>query len=490
MNTRWQNFAVWIPGHFLTVLAGWLVLVMLTALVCGLGAALVVGLAAALIGEAGLRWVFRTVYGPHYLKSLFLYLLEDHSVYGYGLRPGLKLRQLDFPVFDKFAFPWGAEKHMDLAANQAARVDFNVDSLGFRGPGFDPARKTARLRIFCSGGSTTACDSVDDTQTWPAVLERELRAKGFDVEVINAGVEGWFSYQEYLRYDREIRHYQPDIVLMHQGWNEEFQYSSLGLGRFWKPKLVRNVLETNFLYSPPSALLSSRRSLVWLFAVQSLLRKFLFLRTMRFSNPGRWRCLFARDYMLEWFDSMVGILRLAAADNVLAYSVDYPSLVDITDKPSVRQHIIANTIVPGRLNVHFADFQAITKKGTSHFLKDMGALVPCLDTNTAFAGLSADERLALFGDELHYTAAGCEMVGRALAERLAADPAFLARYQQGKDSAGNISLDEERIARLRDTATAGRPYLRRMIEAKICKVMDENDASRLRDIPVDRYTTL
>lgn len=489
MKSRLSHLVPWIQGNFLALVVAWIALSIVAIIFADLKVATII-FTLALLGEVGLRLLFTLVYGRHYAKSLWLYLLADHPVYGYGLRPSVKLRELDFPILDNFAFPWGMDRKADLAANHKERVDFNIDEFGFRGKGFDPKRKSARLRIFCSGGSTTACDSVDDNQTWPAVLERELKARGLDVEIINAGVQGWFSYQEYLRYEREIRHYQPDVVLLHQGWNEEFNYSSLNLGRFWRPKLVRNVLETNYLYSPPNRILSSRFSLVWLFAVHALLWRFVFLRTMRFTNPARWRCLFAHSYMEEWFDSMLGILRLAATDNVLAYTIDYPSLVDIADKPTERQHIIRNTIVRGRLTPHFADFQAIAKKGTSYFLREMSQIVPCLDANSAFAGLSVNERLSMFGDELHYTAAGCERLGRALAEKLASDPAFQARYAMGKASSSNIHCDKIDISGIRARAVAGRPYLHRLIAAKITALLDERIDPKLSEIPVDRYTTL
>ena len=47
---------------------------------------------------------------------------------------------------------------------------------------------------------------------------------GHNVEVINGGVFGWSSENELRRFKNEIIFYEPDILLLHQGWNEEFYF--------------------------------------------------------------------------------------------------------------------------------------------------------------------------------------------------------------------------------------------------------------------------
>ena len=43
-------------------------------------------------------------------------------------------------------------------------------------------------RILAVGASNTSGYAVGASNAWPAILERMLRAKGYDVAVINAGV--------------------------------------------------------------------------------------------------------------------------------------------------------------------------------------------------------------------------------------------------------------------------------------------------------------
>lgn len=63
---------------------------------------------------------------------------------------------------------------------------YRRDHWGFRGAGVDPAQ----VAILTVGGSTTNQLYLPDDATWQAVMERELRAKGREVVVANAGIDG------------------------------------------------------------------------------------------------------------------------------------------------------------------------------------------------------------------------------------------------------------------------------------------------------------
>jgi lysophospholipase L1-like esterase len=63
---------------------------------------------------------------------------------------------------------------------------YRRDHWGFRGTGVDPAQ----VAILTVGGSTTNQLYLPDDATWQAVMERELRAKGREVVVANAGIDG------------------------------------------------------------------------------------------------------------------------------------------------------------------------------------------------------------------------------------------------------------------------------------------------------------
>lgn len=107
----------------------------------------------------------------------------------------------------------------ELAPGYRSRRE-SVNLAGLRGPEIGP-KVEGRLRILAMGGSTTWGHKVDDDETWPVALERELRAAtGRDVEVLNGGVSGWDIEQivTALR-QRYLDELEPDVVLVNAGWN-------------------------------------------------------------------------------------------------------------------------------------------------------------------------------------------------------------------------------------------------------------------------------
>ncbi|HEX6884107.1 MAG TPA: GDSL-type esterase/lipase family protein [Planctomycetota bacterium] len=70
-----------------------------------------------------------------------------------------------------------------------------VNAHGFRGPELDPAT-AGRTRIVALGDSITFGNDLPYEHTWPAVLEREQRARGAAVDVLNLGLGGYDTSQE------------------------------------------------------------------------------------------------------------------------------------------------------------------------------------------------------------------------------------------------------------------------------------------------------
>ena len=92
--------------------------------------------------------------------------------------------------------------------------DFEVRSngQGFRGPELERTKR--RRRIVALGDSFTYGWGVDGEQTWPAVLERLLRAGGEEVEVANLG-QGGVTSDEYARVaERALPVLKPDLVIV------------------------------------------------------------------------------------------------------------------------------------------------------------------------------------------------------------------------------------------------------------------------------------
>ena len=443
-------------------------------------------LLSVLFSEVVSRIIFRMAYGKEYRYAIFNYILVDDADYGVALRKNLKSKSTPFLLFDKIVFPQGTQRVCDPTLNKEYRTDFNVNSLGFRGKEFSSNHKTSRMRIFCSGGSTTAGVYDNDFETWPAKLQEYFQKSGYDVEVINAGVDGWYSYQEYLRFDKEICHYHADILLLHQGWNEEFEYSSLSLGRKWKPDVARNVLESNYLYCPPNRFLSQKTALSLFFYIRYVLKKFVFMPNMSFSNPKRWGVLLQSEYILAWYENLLRIARLAHKRQVLVYTVDCPALVDVADSPSERNSYIQGS----RLTPLFADYQAISKKRISKTLQRCNSIIPCIQTEDILSNFKDSSRLALFSDEIHLNAAGDDILANSIARYLISNSDFQARYShtQGEQKKSNVGLDHIEVERTRATLKKNPSHIDSMINEKIEQLRLKRQPI-FEEVPDDRYTT-
>lgn len=370
--------------------------------------------------------MLRFTYGKNYRYSLYNYFLIDHPIYGNCFRPNISAPAIDFLICDKYVFQNTAIDSLDLAKNKAQRVNFSINSRGFRGLEFSPQKSAGTIRIFCLGGSTTAGNWVDDDQTWPAFLESFLKNRGYKVEVINAGVQGWYSYQDLLRFKTEIVNYQPDLLILKQGWNEEFIYSSQNLGRWWQPRVARHFMEEKYLFCPPNRFLSNTRSLLFHFLMRLYFKDFMFDRKMAFTNPRRWEMLKQPDYLTAWFEVLTEFAQEAAARKIPLRIINAPLLTDFDDTAEDRALYLAQSQLPPLK----ADYLAAAQRRVQTTLETVNQFIPVIDVAGAFQTIRGAERLPLFHDNIHPSAEGnrqlAEVVGKSLLEEKIIDQKITA----------------------------------------------------------------
>lgn len=97
------------------------------------------------------------------------------------------------------------------------------NSLGFRGREVAPRKRPGCVRIVCMGESTTYCTGIaDDRDTYPARLEAHLRAlhPNRDIEVVNAGIGGFTSIENLLRFHFHVAPLTPDLVIYYYTHND------------------------------------------------------------------------------------------------------------------------------------------------------------------------------------------------------------------------------------------------------------------------------
>jgi lysophospholipase L1-like esterase len=93
-----------------------------------------------------------------------------------------------------------------------ARVDIN--SQGLRDREFPFEKGPGTLRILAIGDSWTFGAGVEASQAWPKILEERLKGGPVPVEVMNAGVAGYETYNEAAYYRRDLRKFEHDVVLV------------------------------------------------------------------------------------------------------------------------------------------------------------------------------------------------------------------------------------------------------------------------------------
>jgi lysophospholipase L1-like esterase len=133
-----------------------------------------------------------------------------------GLAPARALRSPDLATLDAIPGLYEPGQEFTDLVRRDLPSRIRIDNLGFRGRDLALEKPPSTFRILCLGDSYTFGDHVDDDQTYPALLETDLRGrtKGPGVEVINAGVNGFGILDESIFWKEKGRRLRPDAVIL------------------------------------------------------------------------------------------------------------------------------------------------------------------------------------------------------------------------------------------------------------------------------------
>lgn len=151
---------------------------------------------------------------------------------------------------------WVQRPNLDVTtrAEQGWRVRYRTNPDGITPVGARRPKPPGVLRILLFGDSTVAGRGVPPDRAVHADLERLLRRTGRNVEVLNAGVEGYSTDQELLLMRRLIPLYHPDVVayvLCDNDFGGNASREAYGLP---KPRFVLGAGGALSLEPPPAAL--------------------------------------------------------------------------------------------------------------------------------------------------------------------------------------------------------------------------------------------
>ena len=126
----------------------------------------------------------------------------------------------------------------------APKEPATYNSEGFRGPEFLKEKPDKTYRIFVIGGSTTFGDRNADNETWPYYLQELFDALdlNYNVEIINAGFSSGWSGSETKLIREKIIDYNPDLLMIYDGWNDVRMQLGEPQGRIAKPEMANPTL--------------------------------------------------------------------------------------------------------------------------------------------------------------------------------------------------------------------------------------------------------
>ena len=98
-----------------------------------------------------------------------------------------------------------------------------INDLGFRGAEFSEIKPPNTHRTFMIGGSTMfGAGATSDETTIPGYVQQFLDENNaeFNLEVINAGIQGADSNTELKLTEQKLIRFSPDLLIIYDGWND------------------------------------------------------------------------------------------------------------------------------------------------------------------------------------------------------------------------------------------------------------------------------
>jgi lysophospholipase L1-like esterase len=203
-----------------------------------------------------------TIVSAEGIVRISAFLWSDYGAYylyyGFaGLSGNLGISPWSTHTGGYYKFP----PHYQLkgAAGQATEVA-SINSLGFRGPEFQPIKPKSTFRIVAMGESSTFGYRNGDGGTYPILLEKILRQTPGDanIEVINAGFPYYNTASVLALLREEISRYHPDVITLYSAFNDAawpLKVNFLTRVVFWIQEhssvylVIKDSLHTDSLYS-------------------------------------------------------------------------------------------------------------------------------------------------------------------------------------------------------------------------------------------------
>ncbi len=319
----------------------------------------------------------------------------------------------------------------------------SVEGLRSASVGAVLADTPARQRVAAVGDSFTFGLEVSYEQTWAHHLELLL---GRDVQVLNFGVDGYGVDQSYLRYERDVVPWRPDVVILAVIGDDLRR--SMGVYGFLtfpggeipfpKPRFVLRDGRAELLAAalPSPEFVFSRRSI----------DELPFVEYDRSYEPSEWKSrLYDSSHALRLMFSLYPVWHLEPSDEELR-AVNREILRAFVERARAEHSTPLVVILPTA-----ADFASESLGRPRVLTEILDAGVPHLDLIECLRELGADERFLV----LHYTPAANAAIASCLKDRVA-EALQLAAGRDGRSRTARGSSDSMAPAAVSSGPAKGR----------------------------------
>jgi len=180
------------------------------------------------------------------MKAKLLYLLFLVVTVIVGLEIVLRIYN-PFPArlrIDKIVLP--RDQHIVIHNDYVPSLDpviyVSKNSLGFRGPEL-PSDTSHMVSLITVGGSTTECDVISDSTTWPFLLGESLGREIPNLWVNNAGLDGHSTFGHQILLNDYLLKLHPTFLLFLVGVNDVERYDLNNFDKRFISKGIKGILE-------------------------------------------------------------------------------------------------------------------------------------------------------------------------------------------------------------------------------------------------------
>jgi lysophospholipase L1-like esterase len=300
-------------------------------------------------------------------------------------------------------------------------IHVSKNSLGFRGPEM-PADASNMISLITIGGSTTECDVISDSTTWPFLIGEYLSQDIPNIWVNNAGMDGHSTFGHQILLDDYIMNLHPSFILFLVGVNDVERYDLNNFDKRFISKGIKGVLEKSEVVV---LIVNMRRTmLARKLKIQHNYRPFSELTEDNITFSDRYcdSVLSAQSpYLLGYRERLSALMDSCLQNGITPLLVTQPSLFGGGIDSVSKADLSYMNLHDGTNGDLYWDRLELYNDVTRKLAHDKGIYLVDLAREMPKSTL-------YFYDAIHFTVKGCQKVAEILTRELSKDSTGLGKF--------------------------------------------------------------